>query len=201
MQDKKLEDLEHPLPNEPARNATAAQKELFEKKKNDFNDVTYLMLATMSLELQKPFVDMEAYEIMTHLKEMFQEQVRHERLVTTKAFTSCKMALGTLVSAYVLKMKGYIDTLEKLDVPICRELATDLILGSLPESYDQFVINFNMHGMDKSIAELHGMLKNAKQNIKKVNPVLLVQKGKEKGGVGKAKPKSKSKGKVGHKPK
>ena len=75
---------------------------------------------------------MEAFEIMTHLKEMFQEQARHERFVTTKALTSCKMAPSTSVSAHVLKMKGYIDTLEKLDVPIRIELATDLILGSLP---------------------------------------------------------------------
>ena len=74
-------------------------------------------------------------------------------------------------------------------------------MGSLPERYDQFVMNFNMHGIDKSLAELHRMLKNAEQNIKKANPVLLVQKGKEKGGVGKGKPKPKSKGKVGPKPK
>ena len=119
------------------------------------------MLATMSPELQKQFVDMEAYEIMTHLKEIFQEQACHESFVTNKALTSCKMAPCTSVSAHVLKMKGYIDTLEKLDVPICRELATDLILGSLSERYDQFVMIFNMHGMDKSIAELHGMLKYA----------------------------------------
>ena len=55
--------------------------------------------------------------------------------------------------------------------------------------------------MDRSLVELHGMLKNAEQNIKKANPVLLVQKGKGKGGVGKGKPKPKSKGKVGPKPK
>ena len=126
-QEKKLEVLEHPLPNEPARNATNAQMEAFKKKKNDSNDVTCLMLATMSPELQKKFVDMEAFEIMTHLKEMFQEQARHEGFMTTKALTSYKMAPGTSVSAHVLKMKGYIDTLEKLDVPIRRELATDLI--------------------------------------------------------------------------
>ena len=96
-------------------------------------------------------------------------------------------------------MKGYIDTLEKLDSPIRKELSTDLILGSLPEAYDQFVMNYNMHGMDKSIAELHGMFKNAEQNIKKSTPMLLVQKGKGKGGVGKGKPKPKSKGKVGPK--
>ena len=50
-EEKKLEVLEHPLPNEPARNAAAAQRELFKKKRNDSNDVTCLMLATMSPEL------------------------------------------------------------------------------------------------------------------------------------------------------
>ena len=72
---------------------------------------------------------MEAFEIMPHLEEMFQARAQHERYVTTKALTSCKMAPRTPVSAHVLKMKGYIDTLEKLDVPIHRKLATDLILG------------------------------------------------------------------------
>ena len=147
------------------------------KKKKDSNDVTCLMLATISPELQKQFVNMEAFEIMTYLKEMFQEQACNENFMTTKSLTSCKMVLETLVSAHVLKIKRYLDTLEKLDVPIHKELATDLILGSLRESYDQFVMNFNMHRMDKTLTELHGMLKNADQNIKKTNPVLLVQKG------------------------
>ena len=113
------------------------------------------------------------------------------------------MTLGTSVSVHVLKMKGLIDQLDKLGAPISHELATDLILGSLPESYDQFVMNYNMHHMEKAIAELHGMLKNVETNIQKTNPVLMVQKeegmkrkGKGKGnkakkGKGQSKPKAK----------
>ena len=41
------------------------------------------------------------------------------------------MAPGTPVSAHMLKMKGYIDTLEKLGIPILKGLAIDLILGLL----------------------------------------------------------------------
>ena len=47
--------------------------------------------------------------------------------------------------------------------------------------------------MEKTLTELHGMLKNAKQSIKKTTPVLVVQKAK---GV-KGKSKAKSKNKVG----
>ena len=66
-QEKKLEVLDHPLPVEPARNATAAVREAFEKKKNDSNDVTCLMLV-MSPELQKQFEDSEAYQMWASLR-------------------------------------------------------------------------------------------------------------------------------------
>ena len=65
------------------------------------------------------------------------------------------MTPGSSVSAHVLKMKGLIDQLDKLSASISHELATDLILGSLPESYDQFVMNYNKHHMEKSIAECY----------------------------------------------
>ncbi|XP_021596646.1 uncharacterized protein LOC110603253 [Manihot esculenta] len=166
----------------------------------------------MTPDLQKQFMNQESFMIMVHLKEIFQEQAHYKRFVTTKVLTSCKMAPGTLVSSHVLKMKGYLDTLEKLDVRISRELATDLILGSLLDSCDSFIMNYNMHRMDKSVIELHGMLKSAKENIHKTKFVLMVQKGISKKGKGKGKvppkpkdnksgPKSKGKEKKAPKPK
>ena len=47
-------------------------------------------------------------------------------------------------------------------------------------------MNYNMHDMDKSLVELHGMLKNAEPSIKKTVPVLMVRKDK---GKSNAKPK------------
>ena len=80
-----------------------------------------------------------------------------------------------------------------------------MILNSLPDSYDQFVMNYNMNNMDKSISELHSMLKIADVNIKKKKPsnVLMVQKGKgnKKKGKGKGKTMKSSKSKPNLKPK
>ena len=45
------------------------------------------------------------------------------------------------------------------------------------------LINYNMHKMDVSIMELHGMLKNAEQNVNTNNNVLMVQGDKAKGRV------------------
>ena len=38
-------------------------------------------------------------------------------------------------------------------------------------------MNYNMHHIEKSIVELHGMLTNVEANIQKTNLVLMVQKG------------------------
>ena len=111
------------------------------------------------------------------------------------------MTPDTSVSAHVLKMKRLIDQLDKLGAPISHELDTDMILGSLPESYDQFVMNYNMHHMEKSIAELHGMLKNVETNIQKTNPVLMVHKGEGMKRKRKAKGNKAKKGKAYSKPK
>ena len=77
-------------------------------------------------------------------------------------------------------MKSYIDHLEKLGLPISQELDIDIILQTLPDAYDGFVMNYNMHNMEKTIYELDEMLKTAQQNIKTTSNVLIVQKGKGK---------------------
>ncbi|KAJ8764898.1 hypothetical protein K2173_010363 [Erythroxylum novogranatense] len=180
-QERKLYVLEEPIPEEPPTIAPKAQKDAYTKHINDSTDVSCLMLA---------------YDMLAQLKAMFQEQARQERFKTTKALNSCKMTPGTPVIAHVLKMKSYIHHLEKLGAPVSQELATDLILASLTDEYDQFILNYNMHNMEKSIDELHGMLKTAEENLKgKVktnNEVFVVQKGK----AFKKKGTAKDKGKV-----
>nr|GEW20437.1 hypothetical protein [Tanacetum cinerariifolium] len=42
-------------------------------------------------------------------------------------------------------------------------LGVNLILTSLSKDYDQFVQNYNMHGMGKTILELHTMLKHVEK--------------------------------------
>nr|GEW31135.1 hypothetical protein [Tanacetum cinerariifolium] len=73
------------------------------------------------------------------------------------------------VSSYVLKMKSYIDNLERLGNPVTTGLGVSLILISLHEEFDGFVHNYNMHNMGKTINELHAMLKLHEQTLPKNN--------------------------------
>ncbi|KAK9018566.1 hypothetical protein V6N11_001537 [Hibiscus sabdariffa] len=194
-QERKEHVIEEPVPDEPAANAPRADKDKFKKYMDDMVDVGCLILATMDSELQKQHENMVAYEMIQNLKEIYEGQARQERYETSKALFQCKMTEGTPVGAHVIKMMGYVQTLEKLSFPLKNELATDLILQSLPGSFKPFVLNFNMNEISKTLPQLLGMLRTAESDMKKdgSKSILLVREAK---GNGKKVAKSKGSGKT-----
>jgi hypothetical protein len=62
------------------------------------------------------------------LRGMFENQGRAERYNISKALFACKLAEGSPVSAHVIKMMSYIETLDKLGCELKDDLATDVIL-------------------------------------------------------------------------
>ena len=117
-QERKEYILNQPILEEPATNAPRAQKDAYNKHLNDSVDVTCLMLGCMESELQKQLMEMESYTMIGHLKEIFQEKARIKRFNTIRALLSCKLTASGSVSPHVLKMKGHLDHLEKLDLKI-----------------------------------------------------------------------------------
>ncbi|KAK8972764.1 hypothetical protein V6N11_055127 [Hibiscus sabdariffa] len=104
---------------------------------------------------------MVAYEMIQNLKEINEGQVRQEGYDTSKALFQCKMSEGSLVGAHVIKMMGHIQTLGKLGFALNDELAIDVVLQSLPDSFNQFLLNFNMNEINMTLPQLLGMLKTA----------------------------------------
>ncbi|KAL4283175.1 hypothetical protein GQ457_16G020370 [Hibiscus cannabinus] len=192
-QERKEYVIEEAVPNDPGPNAPKADKDKFKKHMDDMLDVGCLMLATMTPELQKQHEDMVAYQMIHNLKEIYEAQARQERYETSKSLFQCKMSEGSPVGAHVIKMMSYIQTLEKLGFALNDELAIDVVLQSLSDSFSQFILNFNM-----TLPQLLGMLRTAKGNMKKggSKSVLMVREAKGKGkkvakskGNGKTKPK------------
>nr|GEU56086.1 zinc finger, CCHC-type [Tanacetum cinerariifolium] len=132
---------------------------------------------------------------------MFEEQAKQDVFEIVKAFDVCKQEEGQLVCSYLLKIKSYLDILERLGYEMPNELDMSLILNSFNKDYDQFVQNCNMHNMGKMIAELHAMLKIHEKGIPKKAETLTVlaihngkiQKGKKKPRGAKGKDKEKNK--------
>ncbi|KAK8694611.1 hypothetical protein V6N13_072158 [Hibiscus sabdariffa] len=196
-QERKKLVIEEAVPNDPGANAPRADKDKFKKH---MLDVGCLMLATMTPELQKQHEDMVAYEMIRNLKEIYEGQARQERYETFKALFQCKISEGSPVGAHVIKMIGYIQTLEKMGFALNDELAIDVVLQSFPDSFNQFVLNFNMNEINKTLPQLLGMLRIPECNMKKggSKSILMVCDAKGKGkkvpkskGIGKTKPKGK----------
>ncbi|GJU21741.1 zinc finger, CCHC-type containing protein [Tanacetum coccineum] len=137
-------------------------------------EIVGLMLMTMDLEIQKTLEHLGAYDMLNELKTLYVQQADQELLQTVREFHACKQEEGQSVSSYVLKMKSYIDNLERLGHAMTRNLSVSLILVSLRKEYDGFVQNYNMHSMGKTVNELHAMLKLHEQTLppKEVAPAL-----------------------------
>ncbi|GJS20388.1 retrotransposon protein, putative, ty1-copia subclass [Tanacetum coccineum] len=102
---------------------------------------------------------------------------------------------GKPVAAYVIKMKDYVDQLERLGSMLPQDLVVGLILNGLTKDFAGFVRNYNMHNMGKTIGELHAMLIEYEKGLPKKaeTPQVMMIKG---GKIQKANKKSlKAKGK------
>ena len=89
---------------------------------------------------------------------------------------NAKMLEGTLVQLHVLKMISFLNELETLGANIDAQTQVDMILNSLPQSFAQFKLNYNMNQMNFSMSELMSYLQSAKGVIKPGGNVLNVDK-------------------------
>ena len=89
------------------------------------------------------------------MKDVYAVADRHIRYTATKVFFGTKMAEGSSIQSHGVKMLFLVEKLENLKVGLTM---IDVILQSLPPSYNPFIINYNMNGLENSINELTNML-------------------------------------------
>ncbi|GJT70761.1 retrotransposon protein, putative, ty1-copia subclass [Tanacetum coccineum] len=137
-------------------------------------EIAGLMLITMDPDIQKNLEHLGAYDMLKELKTLYVQRADQELLQTVREFYAYKQKEGQSVSSYILKIKSYIDNLERLSHAMTQNLSVTLILVSLRKEYDGFVQNYNMHSMGKTMTELHAMLKLNEQTLppKEVAPAL-----------------------------
>ena len=87
-----------------------------------------------------------------------------------------KIAEGTPVREHILKMIGFLNELETLGAIIDTQSQVDIILNSLPTSFAQFKLNYNMNQMNFLMNELVSSLQSAEWVIKPGGNVLNVER-------------------------
>ncbi|GKA58929.1 zinc finger, CCHC-type containing protein, partial [Tanacetum coccineum] len=132
--EQKSHHLEEALPKAPPATATVVVRNAYTLRVAEQQEVFCLMLVSMTPEIQKNLEDRTAFEILQELKTMFQQQAEQELFKIVKAFHACKQEEGQSVSTCVLKMKAYLDQMERLGYPMPLVLGVNLILTSLSKT-------------------------------------------------------------------
>ncbi|KAL0411250.1 UNVERIFIED_CONTAM: hypothetical protein Slati_3714700 [Sesamum latifolium] len=95
---------------------------------------------------------------MLRMKEVYAVSDRRIRYATIKAFFGTKMAEGSSVQSHGVKMLSLVEKLEDLKAGLENDNYIDVILLSLPPSYNPFIVNYHLNRLEKSIHELINML-------------------------------------------
>ncbi|KAL0409595.1 UNVERIFIED_CONTAM: hypothetical protein Sradi_1893900 [Sesamum radiatum] len=129
----------------------------------------------MTNEIQKQYDRLEdVSSIMLRMKDVYAVPDRHIRYASTKSFFGTKMTEGPFVHSHGVKMLFLVEKLEDLKARLNNDTYIDVILQSLPPSYDPFIVNYNMNGLEKSIHELINMLIQYEATTHKSEPGVLV---------------------------
>ncbi|KAL0463263.1 UNVERIFIED_CONTAM: hypothetical protein Slati_0213900 [Sesamum latifolium] len=151
--------LDKPLPVALSEGSSSEERLMFDKWLEDNRKVRSIILASMTNEIQKQYDRLEDVpSIMLCMKEVYAVPDWHIRNAATKVFFGIKMAEGSSVQSHGVKMLFLVEKLEDLKAGLENDTYIDVILQSLPPSYDPFIVNYNMNGLDKSIHELINML-------------------------------------------
>ncbi|GJV57570.1 putative RNA-directed DNA polymerase [Tanacetum coccineum] len=183
-----------PCPDEPPEDAAENVKAAWKAEYKIHYDVACLMLRRMSPALQRQIKLYFPQAMLYELRRMFEMPKAVEIYDLVDTLHSCKQAPGKSVSAHVLEMKGYMDQLQALGKPYDNDMAINLINRSLNKDFGDFVRNFNMHCVGKTVSDLHALLIDYEKGLKDKAPtpqVLAIQKGR----VNKPKPQANKKGK------
>ncbi|KAK1695361.1 hypothetical protein QYE76_012058 [Lolium multiflorum] len=187
--------LDAPLGDPPAETETDEVKNVYMTRKTRYSQVQCAILCSLESDLQKRFEHHDPHELIKELKTIFETHAAVECYEASKHFFSCMMEEGSSIGEHMLVMTGHAKKLGDLGIVIPNRLGINRVLQSLPPSYKNFVMNYNMQNMNKEFPELFGMLKAAEIEIKKEHQVLMVNKTTSFKKQGKSKGKNKKSGK------
>ncbi|GKB62211.1 hypothetical protein Tco_0918397, partial [Tanacetum coccineum] len=145
------------------------------KQYDAHTEIACLMLGSMTPELHRQFELYYLYDMIQELRSMFEKQAGVEKFDLIQSFHACKQEEGKPVADNVLKMKGYVEKLERLSYMLPQDITVVLILNGLTKDFAGFESNYKMHNMGKTICKIQKANKKSLQVKGKV-----IGKGKDK---------------------
>ena len=116
---------------------------------------------SMSLEFHKRYKTEDAYSIVRHLTEHYNKQPALEWFKVARLLFGSKIEVGTSPLQYAPQMYNRIERLDQLGHWIDPELGIDLIMARLPDSFAQFMLDYELVRKIPTIPKLINMLEMA----------------------------------------
>ncbi|XP_077215735.1 uncharacterized protein LOC143850361 [Tasmannia lanceolata] len=154
-------------PKLPGPNALLDVKDRATKWHEDDQMAKCYIIGSMSNMLQQHVGMALSMDIMHNLREIFVEQNRRARQIAIKVLVSTKMVEGTLVRDHMLKMMDYLNELEVLEAMLDGKSQVNMVLASLPPSFNSSVINYHMNKLSMMLTELLNHLQSTEDLQKK----------------------------------
>ncbi|KAK4397667.1 hypothetical protein Sango_1242200 [Sesamum angolense] len=109
----------------------------------------------MSNNIQKQYDRLDDISsIMLRMGDVYAVPNRHIRYAATKAFFGTKLTEGSFLQSHGVMMLFLVEKFKDLKARLDNDAYIDVILQSASLSYDPFVVNYNMNGLEKSVHEL-----------------------------------------------
>ena len=159
-----------PILGSPTTNAPKIVQRAYKKHLVGSVRAGLIIHTSMSPEFQKRYKTEDAYSIVRHLREHYNEQAAFEGFKVTRLLFNSKMEVGTSLVQYALQMYNHINRLDQLGHWMDPELSIDLILARLPDSFAQFVLDYEMVHKVPTIPELINVLEMAEGKMAKRLP-------------------------------
>ena len=95
-----------------------------------------------------------AADMLYNLHEMFGGQRCQTRQQAVRQFMKCRMKAGTPVRDHMMLIISFLNKMEILGSEIDGKNIIDMILETLPESIDTFMLNYSMNKLDHTVTKL-----------------------------------------------
>ena len=154
-------------PQEPTADASEETKKQFAYWQRANTTARCYILASVAEHLRKQINDLESVlEIIQTLDGMFAKSSSTTRQAAIGVLMNTRMTRGN-VRDHCLKMIGHISTAEVMGAKLDQEMKIDMILESLPNSFGQFKMNYNMNKLKLTPVELMHELESAERSLVK----------------------------------
>ena len=122
------------------------------------------ILSSISNILRTKHQNLEiATEIMDSLQQIFGQSTRSAKQAALKGIMNSKMGKGARVRYHILKMIDYLKEAEIQGAQIDDNSKIDMVLESLPETFKEFKVNYNMNKRNMTLTELMNELHYAEE--------------------------------------